>query len=59
MSTYLITLHVETQRPMQELLQLVEVRLATFTRNRVLDIDPNREQSDGTILSVGVQQVSP
>lgn len=59
MPQYLITLRVETERPMQELLQLVEVRLATFTRNRVLDIDPNREQSDGTILSVGVQQVSP
>ena len=59
MPQYLITLRVETERPMQELLQLVEVRLATFTRRRVLDIDPNREQSDGTILSVGVQQVSP
>ena len=59
MPQYLITLRVETERPMQELLQLVEVQLATFTRRRVLDIDPNREQSDGTILSVGVQQVSP
>lgn len=59
MSTFLITLRVETERPMLELLQLDEINLATNTGNRLLDINPHREGSDGTILSVGVQQVSP